>query len=221
MSWVEDNVIDPITGSSARKASEAAVKAGERAGKEAIELQRESRDLARGDLQPFRAFGESMVPDIQSRLSTPVEQFQSSDPSQIGKDPLFQALFGEAERAITARQAAGKGLGTGDTLKDLTTASLGIGSDIFERGENRRLREFGVNQGLNQQRTQDLFNALIQGQNAAAGQGTASLQSGAQISDLITDIGSLQGAGAVANANARASGVNNLISIGKMFGLGA
>ena len=215
MGWVKDNVIDPITGASAREASERAADIGAEAGREAIEFQRESRDIARGDLQPFRAFGEESIPEIQQRLRAPVAQFTPSDPSQIGKDPLFQALFGEAERAITARQAAGKGLGTGDTLRDLTTASLGIGADIFERGEGRRLREFGVNQELESQRTRDLFNTLIQGQNAAAGQGTAALQTGSNISDLITQIGNVQGAGVIGAANARAQGVENIIGIGK------
>lgn len=213
MGWVKDNVIDPITGKSQRDAIEQGTQAQIAQGDKAIAAAERSRDIARSDLQPFRQFGQDVTGTLSERLNRPESVFQSADPSTIASDPLFNALFGEAERAITARNAAAGKLGSGDTLRDLTNASMAIGSDIFNQNENRRARDFAINEGVSNQRTQELFNALIQGQNAAAGQGTASLQTGRGISDLLTQIGNVQAAGAIGQANARTGGIENIIGL--------
>lgn len=213
MGWVKDNIIDPITGKSQRDAIKDATAAQTAAGQEAIQLQRETTEQARQDLQPFREFGQRQIYGLQGAFNQPIAQFQFDDPSTIADDPLFNTLFGEAERAITARNAAAGKLNSGDTLKDLTNASMAIGADIFNQNQNRKLQQFGVNQGAVDNRVNQLFNALIQGQNAAAGQGTATLQSGNNMADLLTQIGNVQGSGAIGQANARVGGINNIVGL--------
>lgn len=120
----------------------------------------------------------------------------TTDPvSQITDNPLYQTLFGEATRTINAGNAARGKLGSGDTFKDLTNASLAIGSDI-------------QNQRVNQ-----LFNLVGLGSNAAGGQATNTLNTGANVANLLTGIGNAQAAGRVGQANAITSGINTGIGL--------
>lgn len=173
---------------SARESKKAASEQ-KRAGRAAIRSQEESEATAREDLRPFSEFGSGLIPQLESRLSDPTTI------EDITSDPLFDALFGESTRAITANKAARGKLGSGETLKDLTTASLGIGSNIHN------------------QRTRDLFNAIALGQNAAARQATGTLQTGARVGDLQTQIGNVSAAGRVGSANAITQGINTGIGL--------
>lgn len=64
------------------------------------------------------------------------------------------------------------------------------------------------------------MNLATMGQNAAAGQGTATMQAGGTISDLLTQQGNALAAGQVGAANANTQGINNLLNLGTTVGVG-
>jgi len=156
------------------------------AGKKAIKTQRAAAEQARQDLQPYAQFGQSFIPQLQNTLQ---------NPQDVVNDPLYQALFGEATRSITANQAARGKLGSGDTLADLTNASLATGANVR-------------NQQINQ-----LMQAVGMGQSAAAGQGGITQNTANNISNLQTQIGNVNAAGKVGQANAVTSGINQGIGL--------
>lgn len=190
-----------VVGSTALGAysAKSAADAQEAAGRRAIRTQREAAAQAREDLQPYAQFGQELLPDLQSRLQQPTDQLTYAN---IVNDPLYQALFGEATRGITANQAARGKLGSGDTLSALTNASLATGANLVNQ---RFARE--------QQATNNLFNAVGMGQNAAAGQGGITQQGANQVSNLQTQIGNVQAAGQVGAANAITKGIDQGIGL--------
>ena len=106
-----------------------------------------------------------------------------------------------AEQRILASQAARGRLGAGETAEQL--------QDAFTRSS------LGF---LGQQRS-DLLNALRFGQASAAQQAAAGVQTGANVGNLLTQIGNAQASGIVGAANARAQGIQNLAGLAS-FGLG-
>ena len=82
----------------------------------------------------------SLLSSLQERAQRPSTALTSEG---ITQDPLFQELFGEAVRAGTAASAAGgKGIGSGDFFKDLTSASIGIGSKLIADRRQAEQAEF-------------------------------------------------------------------------------
>jgi len=191
-----------VTGGSALYGAYSSKKAADTqaaAGRKAIRTQQQAAAQTRADLQPFTQFGTDLLPQLQQRLSQPTDQLTYAN---IVNDPLYQALYGEATRNITANQAARGKLGSGDTLVDLTNASLATGANLVQDRFNRE-----------QQATQNLFNAAGMGQNAAAGQGGVTQNTANNISGLQTQIGNVNAAGKVGQANAVTSGINQGIGL--------
>jgi hypothetical protein len=183
-------VTDGITGETAADAALNAANIQAQAGREGIEFQRESRDLARADLAPFTQFGQEGL-DRSNLLFDQNAQFDF-----LQGNPLFQQAL-EQNNQNTLNQASARGRTTaGDTGQQLSENFLLSGMPLLQ----------------NQQ--QNILSALNIGQNSAAGQGSAALSTGNSISDLITGIGASQAAGQIGAANAQQQGINNLLSIG-------
>ena len=157
----------------------------------AIDLQRESRDLARKDLQPFKDAGQSQLSPLSSLISDPNAQLNF-----IQNNPFFKALADDAQSRLFSNQAARGKVGSGGTAQALQNSLLLLGQGLLDNNINQRM-------GL-----------ATMGQNAAAGQGTVAMQSGNAISDLITGQGNALAAGQVGAANARSQGINSLIQGG-------
>ena len=204
--------IDSFTGGKqAAKAARQAAEVQERAGERAITSQEETRDIARRDLDPFRRAGLSVLdqpggfstsgfvpgegaqpqgarPGLQSLITDPNAQRQF-----IENNPFFDALAQRSTDTLLANQAAKGKVGSGGTAEALQNSLVLLGSDL-------------LNQNIQQRQ-----NLLTLGQNAAAGQATSALQTGANIGNLMTGIGNVQAAGIVGARNAINQGRGGLI----------
>lgn len=145
----------------------------------AIEFARESRDLAREDLQPFRDVGADVTSQLSGLVSDPVQQKKF-----ISDNPFFDALAGRATETILQNQAARGRVGTGSTAEALQKSMVLLGSDLL----NQRVGQMQNLAGL--------------GQASAAGQAQATQQTSQQVGGLMQDIGNASAAGQMAKANA-------------------
>lgn len=162
----------------------------------AIALQRETRDLARGDLQSFRQAGAAQLDPLTSLISDPKAQL-----AFIQDNPFFKALADDAQSRLFSNQAARGKVGSGGTAQALQNSLLLLGQNLLDNNINQRTQLATI------------------GQNAAAGQATVAQNTGNTITDLITGQGNAQAAGIVGAANARASGIENIAKIGTTIAL--
>lgn len=197
MSFVEKavNKIGSLLSGGADKAAREAASIQSASADKAIEFQKESRDIARGDLQPFRQAGQAQLDPLSKLISDPNEQL-----SFVQNNPFFKALADDAQSRLFSNQAAKGKVGSGGTALALQNSLLLLGQDLLTQNINQR---------------QVLVNT---GANAAAGQATTTQQSGSAISDLVTGQGNALAAGEVGAANARAQGINSAIKGGLGIG---
>jgi hypothetical protein len=190
MSFVSDTIgkIGSAFSGGADKAAKAAAGIQAASGDKAIAFQRESRDIAREDLQPFREAGAAQLDPLTSLISDPQAQLDF-----IRNNPFFDALADKAQKRIFSNQAARGKVGSGGTAEALQNSLLLLGQDLLDRNVGQRM-------GL-----------ATMGQNAAAGQASVAQNTGANISNIVTDQGNARAAGEVGAANARAQGINNLV----------
>lgn len=192
-------LLGKITGSDkAAKAAKKAAKIQAKSAAEAIAFQRESRDLARADLQPFRDAGISQLSGLSSLISDPNAQLDF-----VQNNPFFNALASDAQSRLFSNQAARGKVGSGGTAQALQNSLLLLGQDLLNNSINQRM------------------NLATMGQNAAAGQGTATIQAGSTISDLFTQQGNALAAGQVGAANANTQGIQSLFNLGGTLGAAA
>lgn len=176
-----------LSGGRAADASREAAAMQQEASREAVGLARETRDLARSDLAPFREFGQDNLANLQSIL-TPQGQ---SD--YLRSNPLFQIAMDKLDR--TSNNAF---LGRGK----LGDATAQLSNNAFLAG-----------QPLLQRQSDNLFNAVNLGQSSAAGQANTAQRSGESINDLITGGANAGAAGLVGAANAQQQGAQNVAGI--------
>lgn len=188
MGFVSDT-FDALTGKGGEKASRRAAEAQSESAEQAIEFQRETRDIARGDLQPFRDFGEGRLNRLNKILK----------PGYTPKG--FKGAANALGDQVSARAAARGKLGSGNTLNDLFKSNALLKNDLLNSEYNR---EFG---------------AVNLGQSSAAGQANTAQAVGNNISSLLTQQGNAIASGHVGGANARSQGVNNLVGLGTMIAL--
>ena len=161
-----------------------------------IDLARETRDLTRGDLQPYVQGGNAgqaaylyemglgeRPTDYAGFSMTPGQQFQ-----------LQQGLG-----AVQGSAAMRGNLLSGSTMSALQRTGQGIAAQGYDTHMNRLA-------GLGQS-----------GQNAAAGLGAANTNYAQMGANALANMGNAQAAGAIGQANAWAGGLNNAIgAIGYM-----
>lgn len=222
-----------ITGENQAKAAQQAASTQAEAGQSAIDFQREALGLIRGDLQPFREFGQQQLGQLgqvagqgfQPTL-TP-EQVQA--PQSLQDIPFFNQLADVVGRETTASQASRGKLFSGGTQEELFKRLAPAASALATDEMNRRLASRGQfaqeQQGLfgqqlagQGQRFNQLFGLAGIGQSAAAQQ-AAQQQAGAnQIGNLLTGIGNVQAAGQVGAAQARGGALGGLLGLGGQLG---
>ncbi len=170
-------------------ASDRATDAQERAAQESIAFQRETRDLARADLNPFVEAGTNALLGLS----------QEAGNTSFFDDDFFSALNSRALPAITESRAA-QGLfdsqGTRNALADrLSQNALLAGPQ------------------LQQQRFNQLSGLTQLGQNSAAGQANIAQNTGSGISNTLLGIGDVQAQNQFNQANAFTGALNNVSSI--------
>ena len=153
--------------------------------------QRASRLAAEERLQPFADIGLEAGTQLQNLLADPTQGLEEIN-------PIVSFLRDEGFEQIQESAAAGGRLGAGDTLKDLTRFNTNLASTVAPQLQNQRFNQ--------------LFNVLGLGSSAAAGQGTAALQTGANVSNLLGQAGTAQAQGIIGQQNALTGGLNTIAS---------
>lgn len=183
-------------------ATERAIASQEKMFDKSLEFQKESRDTARADLEPFRSAGATDITGLAELVTNPQKQLEF-----IQNNPFFGAMAEKAKSDILGNAAAKGKVGSGGTAEALQNSLLLLGNDLINQDVNRR------------------HNLAALGSNAAAGQATATQQTAGQvgnsytntsntIADLITQGGNAVAAGKVGAANARTNAMNNLMNTG-------
>ena len=141
----------------------------------------------------FNADIQAQIQALESQRGerlTGIEQFTPGDRLQ-GLDeinPVVDFLRNEGFEQIQESAAAGGRLGAGGTLKDLTQFNTDLTSTIIPQLQNQRFNQ--------------LFNTASLGANAAAGQGSAALQTATNVGNLLGQKGQAQAQGAINQSNA-------------------
>lgn len=156
-----------------------------------IAEQRAARLSAESRLQPFADIGLEAGGQLQNLLADPSQGLEEIN-------PIVSFLRDEGFEQIQESAAAGGRLGAGGTLKDLTRFNLDLSSTVAPQLQNQRFNQ--------------LFNVLGLGSNAAAGQGTAALQTGTNVSNLLGQAGTAQAQGIINQQNALTGGLNTIAS---------
>lgn len=187
--------LSTLFGGDQAKAAKGAARAQSESIDRAIAESRRASSEARADLQPFRAAGQSALPGLTSLVTDPDAQRKF-----VMDSPFYGALADDAQSRLFANQAARGKVGSGGTADALQTSLLRLGTDLVDRGIGQRQ------------------NLASLGANAAAGQASNTLNTGATIGNLLTTQGDVRGAGQIGAANARSDGLNNVISTGLGIG---
>lgn len=114
-------------------------------------------------------------------------------------NPLVDFTRQQGFEDIQEAAAAQGSLGSGGTLRDLTTFNTQLASTIVPQ--------------LQQQRFNQLFNVLGLGANAATGQGTAGLQTASNIGNLLQSQGAARAAGQLGQGQAAGNTLSDLAGI--------
>lgn len=222
------DIVDGVTGKTAADAAREAAgiqsnaaTAQAQATKEStamqVEEQRLAREQARGDLQPFTDYGAGFMDLAKGAVDNTQTLF--NDPTSIMANPMFAALQEDTRRQNLQNAAVGGRLGTGGALAGLESSALRTGFDILNSERSAQLQNASF-----------LSNLVGGGQNAAAGQGSASMTAGGNIANSMSTGNQVAGnqiigganasaAGVVGAANAKTQGTMNLLNLGaKIYG---
>lgn len=169
------------------RAAKGAAAAQSESSAESVAFQRESRDIAREDLQPFRDFGESQIQPLNNLLENPNSYLQNN--------PLYDAINNNAKREVFANRAARGKLGSGGTARELQNRFLANGESLINNQYNR------------------LLGGVSSGQNAAAGQANVAQNTGVNVGNTLLQKGNAIAAGKVGSANAINNALNQSVGL--------
>ena len=184
-----------------------------------ISEQRAAREDYNRRSEPFRQVGLSVAPHILADLGIEIpkpildamgEDYQApTGATQLEQiNPLVDFVRNEGFEDIQETAAAQGRLRSGGTLRDLTDYNTKLASTIVPQ--------------LQQQRFNQLYNLLGIGSNTTAQQGTATLSTANNISDLLFKQGQVNAQGAMAMPNAIQNTIGDAAGIyGFMRGSGS
>lgn len=193
-----EEILDPADfsgGRAGQAAAESAAAAQVQSTRIATEEQRAAREQARADLAPFAEAGAGQLGSLTSLINDPNAQRDF-----VSNNPFFKSLADDAQRRLFSNQAARGKIGSGGTSEALQNSLLLLGNDLLGKNINQR------------------FNLATLGSNAAAGQATATLGAGNNISELAVGSGNAQAAGIIGANNAAQQGRSNMVSTGIAIG---
>ena len=181
-----------IGASSASKAAKAQTAAADKQ----AEIERETRDIIRADLAPYRGAGDNALAAYQYELGLGEKPtFGGTEYGGFTKTPGYDFRLQQGTDAVEASRAAGSGLMSGRTLRDLTQ----YGQDYASNEYNNYLTRLG---GMSDT-----------GLSAAQMAGAASQNAAAGISQAYGNAGNAQAAGAIGVGNALTNGMNTGLGI--------
>lgn len=185
-----------VGGLATASAAKKAANAQRAAAAEDIAFQRETRDIIRSDLEPYRSQGTNALAAYLYNMGLgPRPTFGGQEYQGFEASPGYQFRFDQGTQAVNALASARGGLHSGRTLQDLTRFGQGIASEEFGSYMSR------------------LGGLVDTGVSAAQMSGQASQNAAAGVSNALAAQGNAQAAGAIGVGNAISGTINNLIGI--------
>jgi hypothetical protein len=178
------NITGPVTG--AKQAGEAAERAAQtQAGmaQQGIDEQRRQFDQLVELLSPYREVGPQALAQQQSLLGLSGDQAQQEAIAQVANSPMMQALIEQKEKAILSNASATGGLRGGNTQAALAQYRPQLLATLLEDRYNK------------------LGGLTTLGQQSAAGQASAGMQTGANVANLLGNQGAALAGGQMARGN--------------------
>lgn len=214
MSFV-GKAIGSLTG--ANKQAKAATQAANtqlEASREATKVQKDMYDQTRKDLMPYADAGRGSLSQLMGQMGPNGYFNQTYDGQDIYSDPSYQFRLNEGLDAVQSGAAAQGGLLSGATLKALQ----GYGQDMASQEYQNAYNRFNADQTNRYNR---LSNIVGLGQNAAAQQGNAGMQTAQAVANNTMSGANAQAAGQIAAGNKTANNFGSVLgaatSIGSLF----
>ena len=207
MSFV-GKAIGSLTG--ANKQAKAATQAANtqlEASREATKVQKDMYDQTRKDLMPYANAGRSSLSQLMGQMGPNGYFNQTYDGQDIYSDPSYQFRLNEGLDAVQSGAAAQGGLLSGATLKALQ----GYGQDMASQEYQNAYNRFNADQTNRYNR---LSNIVGLGQNAAAQQGNAGMQTAQAVANNTMSGANAQAAGQIAAGNRTANNFGAILGIG-------
>lgn len=207
MSFV-GKAIGSLTG--ANKQAKAATQAANtqlEAAREATKVQKDMYDQTRKDLMPYADAGRGSLSQLMGQMGPNGYFNQTYDGQDIYSDPSYQFRLNEGLDAVQSGAAAQGGLLSGATLKALQ----GYGQDMASQEYQNAYNRFNADQTNRYNR---LSNIVGLGQNAAAQQGNAGMQTAQAVANNTMSGANAQAAGQIAAGNRTANNFGAILGIG-------
>ena len=139
---------------------------------QAIGAQREMYNTARGDLAPWRAFGESYIPNLRD-----LKPFQAPSMDDVKSRPGYQFRMDQGTRALDNSAISKGGLLSGNHLRDVMSFGQDYGSSEYDK-------EYGRSQSQYQNELARLMQFANLGYGAAGGSAGIAQNAGNSLSNL-------------------------------------
>lgn len=211
MSFV-GKAIGSLTG--ANKQAKAATQAANtqlEASREATKVQKDMYDQTRKDLMPYADAGRSSLSQLMGQMGPNGYFNQTYTGQNIYSDPSYQFRLNEGLDAVQSGAAAQGGLLSGATLKALQ----GYGQDMASQEYQNAYNRFNADQTNRYNR---LSNIVGLGQNAAAQQGNAGMQTAQAVANNTMSGANAQAAGQIAAGNKTANNFGSVLSAATSIG---
>lgn len=208
-------VIGAITGSNSQaKAAKSAANQQYQASQDANKIQKDMYDQTRKDLSPYAQAGGTALSQLMGGMGSNGQFMQEYSGQDIYDDPSYQFRLQQGQDSIQSGAAAQGGLLSGATQKALLNYGQDAASQEFGNAYNR----FNADQTNQYNR---LSNLVGLGQNAAAQQGNAGMQTAQAVANNTMAGANAQAAGTIAAGNRTANNFSSLVgaagAIGGMF----
>jgi len=192
-------------GSKAASAAKSAANTQAQSAQAGIDEQRRQFDLTQKLLGPYAQAGEGALSAQQALIGLAGPEAQAAAIRNIEMSPQFTSMVAQGENAMLQNASATGGLRGGNTQAALAQFRPNLLS------------------GLIQQQYQNLGGLTTTGANAAAGVGSAGMQTGANVSNLLQQQGAATAGGQLAAGQsflpqAIASGLGVFSGLGGTFG---
>lgn len=199
-----------ITGSNQQaKAATQAANTQAAATREATKVQKDMYDQTRADLMPYADAGRDSLAQLIGQMGPDGYFNQTYSGQDLYNDPSYQFRLQQGQDAIQSGAAAQGGLLSGATLKALQ----GYGQDMASQEYQNAYNRFNADQTNRYNR---LSNLVGLGQNAAAQQGNAGMQTAQAVANNTMAGANAQAAGQIAAGNRAANTFGSLIGLGNM-----
>lgn len=205
-------VIGAITGSNSQaKAAKSAANQQYQASKEATQVQKDMYDQTRKDLSPYAQAGTNALKQLMGGMGPNGQFMQEYSGQDIYDDPSYQFRLQQGQDSIQSGAAAQGGLLSGATQKALLNYGQEAASQEYGNAYNR----FNADQTNQYNR---LSNLVGLGQNAAAQQGNAGMQTAQAVASNTMAGANAQAAGTIAAGNRTANNFSSLLGATGIIG---